>query len=308
MQPADRAPGARSRGVRHGAARSFCARQARRGARFARLARTSSPSSGAASDWLQPCFAHPARRLHMLFPAIGLTTAVWLLMAPLLGLETGARAGMGIAVGLAVAVLLPLGYLDRRANVATAALGIFMGFANFFLPASTLALRELRDLRGSADRRGAARVACRRRRQGRRAGARPGGRARHAEDCRRGRLASPRDLHVRVDEDLHLAPRKRGEVAGRRSAGEGNGAATGRGPLSLTLSPLRGARAISCRGQVACFSGRIDEDLHLAPRKRGEVAGRRPAGEGNGAAMERQVRGCERNTPRRWRGRHFGLS
>jgi hypothetical protein len=75
----------------------------------------------------------------MLFPAIGLTTAVWLLMAPLLGLETGFRAGLGIAVGVAVAVLLPLGYLDRRANVATAALGIFMGFANFFLPAPTLA-------------------------------------------------------------------------------------------------------------------------------------------------------------------------
>lgn len=75
----------------------------------------------------------------MLFPAIGLTTAVWLLMAPLLGLETGFRAGLGMAIGLAVAVLLPLGYVNRRANVATAALGIFMGFANFFLPASTLA-------------------------------------------------------------------------------------------------------------------------------------------------------------------------
>ena len=75
----------------------------------------------------------------MLFPAIGLTTAGWLLMAPLLGLETGVRAELGIAVGLAVAVLLPLGYLNQRANVATAALGIFMGFANFFLPASTLA-------------------------------------------------------------------------------------------------------------------------------------------------------------------------
>jgi hypothetical protein len=92
------------------------------------------------ADWLQPCFAQLARRLDMLFPAIGLTTAVWLLMAPLLGLEVGVRAGLGIAVGLATLVLLPLGYLDRRANVATAALGIFMGFANFFLPAPTLAL------------------------------------------------------------------------------------------------------------------------------------------------------------------------
>ena len=75
----------------------------------------------------------------MLFPAIGLTTAVWLLMAPLLGLEEGVRAGVGIAVGVAVLVLLPIGFWNRRANVATAALGIFMGFANFFLAASTLA-------------------------------------------------------------------------------------------------------------------------------------------------------------------------
>ena len=76
----------------------------------------------------------------MLFPAIGLTTAMWLLMAPLFGLEDGVRAGMGIVVGLAAAVLLPIGFFDRRANIATAALGIVMGFANFFLPAPTLAL------------------------------------------------------------------------------------------------------------------------------------------------------------------------
>jgi hypothetical protein len=61
-------------------------------------------------------------------------------MAPLLGLEDGVRAGLGIAVGVAVAVLMPLGFRYPRANVATAALGIFMGFANFFLPAPTLAL------------------------------------------------------------------------------------------------------------------------------------------------------------------------
>ena len=75
----------------------------------------------------------------MLFPAIGLTTAMWLLMAPLVGLEEGVRAGLGIAVGVAVLVLLPLGYLDRRANIATAALGIVLGFANFVLLAPTLA-------------------------------------------------------------------------------------------------------------------------------------------------------------------------
>ena len=75
----------------------------------------------------------------MLFPAIGLTTAMWLLMAPLLGLEDGVRAGLGIAVGLAVAVLMPLGYRYHRANVATAALGIVLGFANFVLPPTTLA-------------------------------------------------------------------------------------------------------------------------------------------------------------------------
>ena len=121
----------------------------------------------------------------MIFPAIGLTTAVWLLMAPLLGLESGVRAGVGIAVGVAVAVLMPLGFLYRRANVATAALGIFMGFANFFLPGTTLALRELRDLLGSADLCGAARVACRRRRQGRLGGAQSAVVARDTRTTRR---------------------------------------------------------------------------------------------------------------------------
>ena len=75
----------------------------------------------------------------MLFSAIGLTTAVWLLMAPLLGFEVGARAGFGVIVGLGAAVLLAVGFLKPRANVAAAGLGIVMGFANFFMPATVFA-------------------------------------------------------------------------------------------------------------------------------------------------------------------------
>jgi hypothetical protein len=55
-------------------------------------------------------------------------------MAPLFGLEDGARAGFGLIVGLGAAVLLPIGFWKPRANVATAGLGIVMGFANFFMP------------------------------------------------------------------------------------------------------------------------------------------------------------------------------
>jgi hypothetical protein len=64
---------------------------------------------------------------------------MWLMMAPLLGLEDGARAGLSVAVGAAAAVLLAVGFLNRRAGVATAGLGIVMGFANFFMPATVLA-------------------------------------------------------------------------------------------------------------------------------------------------------------------------
>jgi protein ImuB len=76
-------------------------------------------------------------------------------------------------------------------------------------------------------------------------------------------------------------PAWRGEADGRRPAGEGNGGATDGGPLTLTLSPLRGARANS----------RVDASVAgegSAPRPawRGEADGRRPAGEGNGGATD----------------------
>ena len=76
----------------------------------------------------------------MLFPAIGLTTAIWLLFAPWLGIETGVRAGMGVTIGAMTMVLLPLGIWNARATAAVAGLGIFLGFANFFLAAPVGAL------------------------------------------------------------------------------------------------------------------------------------------------------------------------
>ena len=73
-----------------------------------------------------------------------------------------------------------------------------------------------------------------------------------------------------------LAPRpaKAGEVGGRRPPGEGYGAAIRGGPLSLTLSPLRGARANRCGD-----SGR----LRFAPRPAKAGRGRRPKAAGRGA-------------------------
>jgi hypothetical protein len=46
---------------------------------------------------------------------------------------------------------------------------------------------------------------------------------------------------ARSESTLHLAPRERGEVAARSAAGEGRASRRKRRPLSLTISPLRGA-------------------------------------------------------------------
>jgi hypothetical protein len=79
----------------------------------------------------------------MLFPALGMTTAMWLLAAPLLGVEEGFRAALGISVGVAALILLPLGAWNRKATAATAGLGMVLGFANFFLQAPIGALASM---------------------------------------------------------------------------------------------------------------------------------------------------------------------
>jgi hypothetical protein len=69
----------------------------------------------------------------MLFPALGMTTAMWLLVGPLLGVETGLRAALTVGVGFVALVLSPLSLWSRRAGQGLAALGILLGLANFVL-------------------------------------------------------------------------------------------------------------------------------------------------------------------------------
>jgi hypothetical protein len=69
----------------------------------------------------------------MLFPALGMTTAIWLVFAPLLGVETGFRADFTVTAGLLALILAPLGVRYRAAAYAVGALGIVLGFANFVL-------------------------------------------------------------------------------------------------------------------------------------------------------------------------------
>jgi hypothetical protein len=67
----------------------------------------------------------------MLFQAFGTLTAIWLLMSPLLELETGFRSGLAVSVGLAALLLAPLGFWHRWANGLLAGLGAVLMFANF---------------------------------------------------------------------------------------------------------------------------------------------------------------------------------
>jgi hypothetical protein len=69
----------------------------------------------------------------MLFPALGMTTAIWLVFAPLLGVETGFRAGFTVTAGLLALILAPLGVRYKAAAYAVGALGIVLGFANFVM-------------------------------------------------------------------------------------------------------------------------------------------------------------------------------
>src|SRR5262249_7892896 len=81
-----------------------------------------------------------ARRFDMLFPALALTTAMWLLAAPLLGLETGVRADICVAVAALALVLAPLSLWSRKAGGGLPVLGGLLGFGTFGLDASALAL------------------------------------------------------------------------------------------------------------------------------------------------------------------------
>ena len=79
----------------------------------------------------------------MLFPALGMSMSIWLLMAPLLGLETGFRAELSVAAGCAGVILAPLSVWSGRAGALLVALGIVLGFANFGLMAPLGALANM---------------------------------------------------------------------------------------------------------------------------------------------------------------------
>ena len=72
----------------------------------------------------------------MLYPALGTLTAVWLLINPLIDLESGQRSVLAVAVGAASLVLAPLGLWYRPARGIIAALGAILAFVNFVDPSS----------------------------------------------------------------------------------------------------------------------------------------------------------------------------
>jgi hypothetical protein len=73
----------------------------------------------------------------MLFPAIGMTTAVWLMAAPLTGLEVGGRAELSVAVGAVAFAASLLGVWFRAPRLSLVVLGTILGLANFVLMAPT---------------------------------------------------------------------------------------------------------------------------------------------------------------------------
>ena len=71
----------------------------------------------------------------MLFPALGMTTAVWLMIVPLFGLETGYRAGLSVATGI-LALPLALGSVwSFRAGIGLAVLAMILCLVDFTVSA-----------------------------------------------------------------------------------------------------------------------------------------------------------------------------
>ena len=58
----------------------------------------------------------------MFFPALAMTTAVWLITAPLMDAEMGTLAVLSVVAGCAAWVLASLGYWSRASQRSLAAL------------------------------------------------------------------------------------------------------------------------------------------------------------------------------------------
>jgi len=78
----------------------------------------------------------------MLSPVLGATTAIWLLLAPVLELQSAQRAAIGVAVGLAALILSPLGNWRRAPRAALGALGLGLALVNFVLPGTIGSLAD----------------------------------------------------------------------------------------------------------------------------------------------------------------------
>jgi len=67
----------------------------------------------------------------MLFSALVACTAVWMMVSPYLGLESGFRAAAVVVAGIAALILAPLRITSSTARWSTAGLGLALGLLNF---------------------------------------------------------------------------------------------------------------------------------------------------------------------------------
>ena len=79
----------------------------------------------------------------MLFSALVACTAVWMMVSPYLGLESGFRAAAIVTAGIAALVLAPLRLTSPTARWSTAALGLAVGLLNLGSMASLGSLANL---------------------------------------------------------------------------------------------------------------------------------------------------------------------
>ena len=79
----------------------------------------------------------------MFSPALGATTAIWLMLAPALELESGARAALSVTSGVLALLLSPASIWSRSARAALAWIGLALALVNLVLPCSIEALASL---------------------------------------------------------------------------------------------------------------------------------------------------------------------
>jgi hypothetical protein len=79
----------------------------------------------------------------MFAPALGMVTAVWLLMTPYMELEDGPRAVAAVIVGLASLGLAATSVWSRRAGLLMAVLGLGLAMMNFVSPGAVSSMADL---------------------------------------------------------------------------------------------------------------------------------------------------------------------